>query len=335
MHIILFLCTFADRYGKYMMTTLAVKWKAFRQWQQRPYEVAQKSEERHCCATCGEVFQGNYCPRCGQSARIGRYSLKKALLLLLDVWGLGNRGMFRTLRDLLLRPGYLIRDYISGMQMAYFPPFKLLFLLTALLLVIESGVNLKDMTSGETTTEQTVNTSDDSAGSSSDHTTTKVNTTPKGNATTGPAREATEGEKQEATEDRDFEDVGIWIGEKTDEFSKNYPNVAKLLMLLVMSLFLYFLIRKSPAIPDLKFSEMLVAMVYIRDMISMYEIVLTFIGAPVYYSARILFLIIPLKQMTGFKWWKTILVVLLSYLYYILLLTAAVISGYYVIQWLE
>ena len=203
------------------MTTLAEKWKAFRQWQQRPYEVAQKSEERHCCATCGEVFQGNYCPRCGQSARIGRYSLKKALLLLLDVWGLGNRGMFRTLRDLLLRPGYLIRDYISGMQMAYFPPFKLLFLLTALLLVIESGVNLKDMTSGETTTEQTVNTSDDSAGSSSDHTTTKVNTTPKGNATTGPAREATEGEKQEATEDRDFEDVGIWIGEKTDVFSKN------------------------------------------------------------------------------------------------------------------
>ncbi len=27
--------------------------------------------------------------------------------------------------------------------MAYFPPFKLLFLLTALLLVVDSGVNLK------------------------------------------------------------------------------------------------------------------------------------------------------------------------------------------------
>lgn len=84
------------------------------------------------------------CPRCGQSAKIGRYSFKKAFLLFLDVWGLGNRGMFRTLRDLLLRPGFLIRDYISGMQMAYFPPFKLLFLLTALYLVVDSGVNLKD-----------------------------------------------------------------------------------------------------------------------------------------------------------------------------------------------
>ena len=51
--------------------------------------------------------------------------------------------MFRTLRDLLLRPGYMIRDYISGMQMAYFPPFKLLFLLTALWTLVQSGVNLK------------------------------------------------------------------------------------------------------------------------------------------------------------------------------------------------
>ena len=126
------------------MGNIAEKWKAFTEWQQRPYQVAGKSPEQHRCRTCGEEFQGNYCPRCGQSAKIGRYSFKKAFLLFLDVWGLGNRGMFRTLRDLLLRPGFLIRDYISGMQMAYFPPFKLLFLLTALYLVVDSGVNLKD-----------------------------------------------------------------------------------------------------------------------------------------------------------------------------------------------
>ena len=78
------------------------------------------------------------------------------MLLFLDVWGMGNRGMFRTLRDLILRPGYLIRDYISGMQMVYFPPFKLLFLLTALLLVVDSGVILKGENSLATYHEQTV-----------------------------------------------------------------------------------------------------------------------------------------------------------------------------------
>ena len=125
------------------MSNLVEKWKAFCEWQRRPSHIQKKSLEWHRCPTCGEEYQGNYCPRCGQSARIGRYSFKNALLLFLDVWGVGNRGMFRTLRDLVLRPGYMIRDYISGMQMAYFPPFKMLFLLTALLLVVQSGVNLK------------------------------------------------------------------------------------------------------------------------------------------------------------------------------------------------
>ena len=96
--------------------------RAFRQWQHRPPQLAPLSDASHQCASCGEEFQGNYCPRCGQSCQVGRFSFKKALTLFLDVWGMGNRSMFRSLRDLMLRPGYLIRDYISGMQSAYFLP---------------------------------------------------------------------------------------------------------------------------------------------------------------------------------------------------------------------
>ena len=114
-----------------MMTLeeLKTKYRQFKAWQKQPYQVAPMSHESHQCATCGTRFEGNYCPRCGQSASVGIYSFKKAFLLFLDVWGLGNRGMFRTIRDLLLRPGYMIRDYLQGMQMAYFPPFKMFFLL--------------------------------------------------------------------------------------------------------------------------------------------------------------------------------------------------------------
>ena len=99
------------------------KYRQFKEWQHQPHQVAPLSEEEHECATCGTRFEGNYCPRCGQSATIGRYSFKKAFLLFLDVWGVGNRGMFRSIRDLLLRPGYMIRDYLRGMQMASFPNF--------------------------------------------------------------------------------------------------------------------------------------------------------------------------------------------------------------------
>ncbi len=135
-----------------MMTLeeLKTKYRQFKAWQKQPYQVAPMSHESHQCATCGTRFEGNYCPRCGQSASVGIYSFKKAFLLFLDVWGLGNRGMFRTIRDLLLRPGYMIRDYLQGMQMAYFPPFKMFFLLIALSLLVSSGFNIK----GENRLEQ-------------------------------------------------------------------------------------------------------------------------------------------------------------------------------------
>jgi hypothetical protein len=54
--------------------------------------------------------------------------------------------MFRTLRDLILRPGYMIRDYLMGMQMAYFPPFQMLFLLTTFSFFVIYGFNIKGQT---------------------------------------------------------------------------------------------------------------------------------------------------------------------------------------------
>ena len=125
------------------MKNLHNRYKRYREWKLEPHQVAPLSEEQHECATCGTHYGGNYCPRCGQSAKIGRYSFKNALLLFLDVWALGNRGMFRSIRDLILRPGYMIRDYLRGMQMAYFPPFKMFFLLLALWLVVDSGLNIQ------------------------------------------------------------------------------------------------------------------------------------------------------------------------------------------------
>ena len=137
----------------------AVWLRAFHIWQQRPHELAPLSEESRTCSSCGTVYQGNFCPRCGQSARVGRFSFKKAALLFLDVWGMGNRSMFRSLRDLMLRPGFMIRDYLRGMQSAYFPPFKMFFLLAAFSLVVEHGFNfgldVNDVQDEAPKTEQT------------------------------------------------------------------------------------------------------------------------------------------------------------------------------------
>ena len=284
------------------MNDLVEKWKAFCEWQRRPSHIPQMVEEHHRCGTCGQEFQGNYCPCCGQSAKIGRYSFKNALLLFLDVWGMGNRGMFRTLRDLILRPGYLIRDYISGMQMAYFPPFKLLFLLTALLLVVDSGVNLKGEDYLANYHEKTVKT---------------------GNSF------AKKDKQKETTRDERWDRVSDWYIVKLREFRESNPAFFWVALLFVLSLPLYLFFRKCPNIPDLRFSELLIAMVYTWGMHTIYEIVLTFFD--VYNSpideASLLLSIIPLKQLSGFKWWRTSLYLLLSYLAALVILLAAALTA--------
>ena len=288
------------------MSHLVEKWKAFCEWQRRPSHIPQMVEEHHRCGTCGQEFQGNYCPCCGQSAKIGRYSFKNALLLFLDVWGMGNRGMFRTLRDLILRPGYLIRDYISGMQMAYFPPFKLLFLLTALLLVVDSGVNLKGEDYLANYHEKTVKT---------------------GNSF------AKKDKQKETTRDERWDRVIV----KLREFRESNPAFFWVALLFVLSLPLYLFFRKCPNIPDLRFSELLIAMVYTWGMHTIYEIVLTFFD--VYNSpideASLLLSIIPLKQLSGFKWWRTSLYLLLSYLAAIVILLAATLTAVEIQLFLE
>ena len=88
------------------------------------------------CRHCGTDFTGAYCPKCGMPARWKRFNWKFLLLNFLDIWGLGNRPMFRTIRDLFWRPGYMMRDYLRGHQLSYFPPFKMLAVWTVLLVFL-------------------------------------------------------------------------------------------------------------------------------------------------------------------------------------------------------
>ena len=88
------------------------------------------------CTNCGEEYTGRFCPQCGQSGMWDRYSWKRVILNFLDIWGLGNRPMFRTVMELFWRPGYMVRDYLFGHRQLYFPPFKLLAVTVALTLFV-------------------------------------------------------------------------------------------------------------------------------------------------------------------------------------------------------
>jgi len=62
-----------------------------------------------------------------------RLTVKRAVLLFMETWGLGSRNIFYTMWHLIWRPGYMMSDYINGHRKRYLQPFFMFFVLTLIL----------------------------------------------------------------------------------------------------------------------------------------------------------------------------------------------------------
>lgn len=298
---------------------LKEKIKNFREWQRRPFVPAPLPDVEHECANCHDHYKGAFCPRCGQSAKIGRYSLKTAFKNFIDVWGLGNRGMFRAIRDLILRPGYMIRDYLGGMQMSYFPPFKMFFLLAALSLAVANGMNIK----GKTFSDEEI--------LSEPETEIVEQTETEKNVDTVTYSEDKKSTSELTSGQREFlRNIPRRIINSIERFDEKFPNIVTLVLLMILSGGLYLFFRHCPNIPDLRYSEFFVALVYSNNMYSIYTITFYFLCLPTLVKLSIFLLVIPLKQMSGYSWWQTILRFLVAgavmFVLVILLLTLFIIG---------
>ena len=262
------------------------------------------SNEQHTCSTCGTQFTGNYCPRCGQSSIVGRFSFKKATLLFLDVWGLGNRGMFRSIRDLLFRPGYMIRDYLSGMQSAYFPPFKMFFLLAAFSLVVEHGLDLdlygdREQTGNQQKKEQVENSTKEEKEAKSETNAKEVKS------------EMSKKEKIDDFENKYFKDKDGNYKPATialvkfvlmlDSLNDKNPALFSLLTLILLTVPLFFFFRSSPNIPDLRYSEFIVALTYTSNCYSIYSIAGNLLDCGLLRFLAYLMVFVSLRQLSGFS----------------------------------
>lgn len=280
-------------------------WKrAFRIWQHTPHQVAPNDENLHTCQSCGTVFRGNYCPRCGQSFQVGRFSFKVAIQRFLDAWGLGNRGFFITMRDLMLRPGYMIRDYVSGCQSAYFPPFQQFFILATFSLLLEQGIMMKPAESASVQKE--------------------------------------EAQKEivanvEGLDTAKFERISQ-IPSLIDDFEKANPSIFSFLLLMLLAAPMYLFFRHCPAIPDLRFSEHIAALVYTSNMYSLYRLLgdiipLNFVSNIIKIIAVVM-LFIALKQFTGIPKLRLFLYLLLTILLFFIILFIITVIVIFIIYYL-
>ena len=105
------------------------------------------------------------------------------------------------------------------------------------------------------------------------------------------------------------------------EWLEQHGSVVGLAGLLVFSFPLYLLFRHSPAIPDLRFSECFVSMVYITDMFLIYNML------------TLLLPIIPIKQMSGYSYWSTFWRLLAAFIPFVvvcILLFVAFVIGIFI-----
>jgi hypothetical protein len=114
-------------------------------WQQaEPHYVNRHKDIVQHCHNCGMEFRDNFCPRCGQRAEVGRVGWNSIRDNVAILWGLDSRSLTYTLVQLFGRPGYMVREYISGHRQVSFPPIKMLVIVCLFVVVIESMFHLEN-----------------------------------------------------------------------------------------------------------------------------------------------------------------------------------------------
>lgn len=114
---------------------LKERFRRFRTWQKETRQYSVKDPGPHRCACCGNEFEGNYCPVCGQASGVGRITWASVRNNITMLWGMESNSMLNSLWQLLCRPGYFIGEYLDGRRQVSYPPVKMLFILAVFYLV--------------------------------------------------------------------------------------------------------------------------------------------------------------------------------------------------------
>ncbi len=80
--------------------------------------------ENVVCKNCQTTFTGNYCPNCGQAVRDYDRPISFIFYNFVGDFFAFDTRFFRTLGNLIARPGFLSKEYFDGRRVRYAPPFR-------------------------------------------------------------------------------------------------------------------------------------------------------------------------------------------------------------------
>ena len=90
------------------------------------------------CDNCGASVAGRYCGNCGQRFEPPVHSLWHFLTVAMEDVTHADTRLWRTLRALLFRPGFLTHEFLAGRRARYLPPVRLYLVLSVVFFLCAS-----------------------------------------------------------------------------------------------------------------------------------------------------------------------------------------------------
>jgi len=100
------------------------------------------------CKNCEHNISGNYCANCGQSTYTGRLNLLTFLNEVSESVFQLNKGFFYTLRELFVRPGESLREFLDGKRKRHFKPIAYVLMLSTVYFVITKFIGQETWVDG-------------------------------------------------------------------------------------------------------------------------------------------------------------------------------------------
>ncbi|NRB84467.1 MAG: DUF3667 domain-containing protein [Winogradskyella sp.] len=88
------------------------------------------------CKNCGSAVYDKFCPHCGQRTSVSSISFKTLKDEFQNNIFQINRGFVFTIKELTLRPGHAIRDFINGKRKPFYKPLSFLLVTTTVYIFI-------------------------------------------------------------------------------------------------------------------------------------------------------------------------------------------------------
>ena len=94
------------------------------------------ADDAKICKNCGAIVTSDFCPDCGQRTSIGGVTFKETFQDLIDQLFSLSAPLPITLKMLVVNPGRLFREYLSGQRKKYYKPISFFVLSTLLYIFV-------------------------------------------------------------------------------------------------------------------------------------------------------------------------------------------------------